>query len=74
LFLNLPKPERVSAPVLALGAECDASITHAEVRATAAAYRTTAEFLPGLGHNMMLEPGWEAVADRIHTWLGARGL
>jgi hypothetical protein len=27
-----------------------------------------------MGHNMMLEPGWAAVADRIHTWLGTRRL
>ncbi len=22
-----------------------------------------------MGHNMMLEPGWPAVATRIHDWL-----
>jgi len=27
-----------------------------------------------MGHNMMLEPGWAAVAERIDTWLSARGL
>jgi hypothetical protein len=29
---------------------------------------------PGMGHNMMLEPGWPAVAQRIDDWLVARGL
>jgi hypothetical protein len=27
-----------------------------------------------MGHNMMLEPGWAAVAERIQTWLQARDL
>jgi hypothetical protein len=27
-----------------------------------------------MGHNMMVEPGWAAVAERIHSWLGGRGL
>jgi hypothetical protein len=44
------------------------------VHATARAYRTEAEFFPNMGHNMMLEPGWAAVAERIHNWLCARGL
>jgi hypothetical protein len=42
--------------------------------ATARAYRTKAEFFPNMGHDMMLEPGWVAVAERIHTWLGTHGL
>jgi len=39
------------------------------VRATARAYHTQAEIFPNLGHDMMLEPGWVAVAERMHTWL-----
>ncbi|MGB3332810.1 MAG: alpha/beta hydrolase [Mycobacterium sp.] len=74
LMLNLPHPKRVSTPLLVLGAEVDGAHTCKEVRATASAYGTEAEFFPGMGHNMMLEPGWEAVAERIHNWLGARGL
>jgi hypothetical protein len=27
-----------------------------------------------MGHDMMLEPGWAAVAERIHAWLGTLGL
>ena len=40
----------------------------------ARAYCTEAVFFPNMGHNMMLEPGWAAVAERIHRWLGAQGL
>ena len=74
LFLNLPRPRRVSAPVLVLGADLDGAHTREEVLATASAYRTEADFFAGMGHNMMLEPGWDAVADRIDSWLGTRGL
>jgi pimeloyl-ACP methyl ester carboxylesterase len=74
LLLNLPRPQRVTAPVLVLGAEEDGAHTQNEVRATGRAYRTQAEFFPAMGHNMMLEPGWEAVAERIDSWLRTRGL
>jgi pimeloyl-ACP methyl ester carboxylesterase len=73
-FRNLPRPEIVTAPVLVLGAECDGAFTADEVRATARAYRTEAEFFPNMGHDMMLEPGWAAVAERIHAWLQTRDL
>jgi pimeloyl-ACP methyl ester carboxylesterase len=72
--LNLPKPNRVSTPVLVLGGEDDTCFTQEEVRATARAYRTEAEIFPSIGHDVMLEPKWTAVAERIHTWLGTRGL
>jgi pimeloyl-ACP methyl ester carboxylesterase len=73
-FLNLPKPDRVNTPMLVLGAQCDRSVTPREVRATARAYQTQAQIFPGMGHDMMLEPGWTAVAERIDDWLCARGL
>lgn len=74
LMLNLPRPARITAPLLVLGAEQDGAHTRKEVQATARAYGTEAEFFPGMGHNMMLEPGWESVAERIHNWLVSRGL
>jgi pimeloyl-ACP methyl ester carboxylesterase len=74
LMLNLPRPRRVITPLLVLGAECDNCFTPKEVRATARAYRTEAEIFPDMGHDMMLEPGWPAVAERIHEWLGAHEL
>jgi pimeloyl-ACP methyl ester carboxylesterase len=73
-LLNLPRPKRVTTPLLVLGARDDGSVTGKEVLATARAYRTDAEIFPNMGHDMMLECGWAAVAERIHAWLGARGL
>jgi pimeloyl-ACP methyl ester carboxylesterase len=74
LLLRLPRPKRVTTPLLVLGADEDTAHTRKELVATARAYGTQAEFFPGIGHNMMLEPGWAAVAERIDTWLGMRGL
>jgi pimeloyl-ACP methyl ester carboxylesterase len=74
LVLSLPRPKRVTTPLLVLGADEDGAHTRKEVLATARAYCTEAEFIPNMGHNMMLEPGWAAVAERIHTWLGAHRL
>jgi pimeloyl-ACP methyl ester carboxylesterase len=73
-FRDLARPHRVTAPMLVLGAELDGFFSMREVQATARAYRTTAEFFPAMGHNMMLEPGWAAVADRVDTWLRGQGL
>jgi pimeloyl-ACP methyl ester carboxylesterase len=70
----LPQPDHVKTPMLVLGAESDGFVGADLVHATALAYGTTAEIVSGMGHNMMVEPGWGAVADRIIGWLGERGL
>jgi pimeloyl-ACP methyl ester carboxylesterase len=74
LMFNLPRPGRIKTKLLILGALDDGATSPKEVLATARAYRADAEFFPDMGHNMMLEPGWFTVAERIHTWLGAEGL
>ncbi len=74
LLLRLPRPKRVKTPILVLGAEEDGAHTREEILATARAYGTEAEFFPDMGHNMMLEPGWAAVAECIDAWLSRRGL
>ena len=60
--------------VVYLGADQDGAHTRKEILATARAYGTEAEFFPDMGHNMMLEPGWAAVAERIDSWLGTHAL
>ncbi len=74
LFFSLPRPERVKTPVLVLGAANDRVFSVAEQKATARAYGTKAEIFPHMAHDMMLEPGWQVVADRILTWLASRRL
>jgi alpha-beta hydrolase superfamily lysophospholipase len=74
MMRNLPKLKHVMVPVLVLGGQRDGTVTIEELHSTARAYRTTAEVLPNMGHDMMLEPGWATVAERIHNWLTASGL
>ncbi len=74
MFRDLPEPQRVTTPMLVLGAEADRALAQDEVRATARAYGTDAQFFGDMGHDMMLEPGWRSVAERIIQWLGHRGL
>lgn len=69
LVLNLPKPQKVRTTMLVLGAERDSVFSVAEVEATARAYNTKAEIFEGMAHDMMLEPGWQSVAERIVGWL-----
>jgi pimeloyl-ACP methyl ester carboxylesterase len=67
--LDLPKPARVKTPLLILGAERDNMIAPSEIEATARAYHTQAQIIPGVAHNSMLEQRWQGVADRILAWL-----
>ena len=73
-ILNLPRPQKIQTPLLVLGAENDRVFTPAEQQRTARAYKTEAILYPDMAHDMMLERGWESVADRILNWLSSRNL
>lgn len=74
MMLRLPRPKRVRAPVRVLGGVEDNIFPPGEIERTARAYGTTATLYPGMGHNLMHEPGWEAVAAGVLAWLAERGL
>jgi alpha-beta hydrolase superfamily lysophospholipase len=75
LLLNLPRPKRVKGtPILVLGAERDRIFPRAQEERTARAYNSTAEFFPGMAHDMMVEKDWKRVAERIIAWLKEKGL
>jgi pimeloyl-ACP methyl ester carboxylesterase len=74
LFVSLPKPRKVKTPVCVIAAENDAMFSTGEEQATALAYNTVADIVPGMAHGMMLEPEWQSVADRIISWLNEKGL
>lgn len=63
-----PKPI-TNTPLLVLGAANDNAISPNEIEATAKKHKTDHEFVPNIAHDMMLEDGWQAVADRILKWL-----
>ena len=70
LFLDLPpSTPMLDVPVLVLGAENDSFVYRGGLETAADTYRTKAEIFPGMAHAMMLDLGWESVAERIHGWL-----
>lgn len=74
LGLNLVRTKKIKTPLLVLGARDDTVISNGDVEKTARAYATTAEFFPHMAHDMMLEKGWQAVAERITKWLEEKKL
>ncbi len=74
MMFRRPRPDRVTVPMLVMGAGRDRIFTVEEVEATARAYGTSAVIFPEMAHDMMLEPGWEQVADAVVDWMGDLGL
>ena len=72
LGLNLVQTQRVRAPLLIIGAEKDTVIFPSMVQATARRYGTKATIFPDMAHDIMLEAGWEKVAETILKWLQAK--
>jgi alpha-beta hydrolase superfamily lysophospholipase len=69
MVFTLPKPALIRTPMLVLGGELDRTFTVGEVRKTARAYGVEAEIFDGMGHDLMLDVGWERVADRVGEWV-----
>lgn len=74
IFITLPKPKRVKAPVLVMAGEKDNLFSVKEGQQTAQAYRTRCEVIPNVAHGMMLDVGWQQAADRMIAWLNEQGL
>ena len=74
VVLNLPKPARVTTPLIVLGAARDNMLKPREIEATARAYNTQSEIIADVAHDSMLESGWQSVAERILVWLKEREL
>ena len=74
VILNLPRTGKITTPLLVLGAADDAMFSRGQIESAARIYGTQAHFFQNTAHDMMLEPGWQAVADRMLKWLNERGL
>ncbi len=73
MLLQRPKPKLDDTPVLVLGAADDMIFTQKEVDRTARTFGTEARIYLDMAHDMMLEAGWETVAERIDNWLSQQG-
>lgn len=73
-FLARAQPHKVKSPMLVIGAGSDRFFTQAQIEGTARSYNTTARMFPNMAHDMMLEAGWQDVADCILGWLAERGI
>lgn len=74
MIFSLPKPARVKTPLLVMGGGSDRIFTQNEFRSTARAYHTQAVIFPNQPHDLMLETGWQEVADHILNWLKQQGI
>ena len=67
-------PGKVDSPVLVVGSETDGLVSPGATRKTARKLNAELEMLPGIGHMMVLDRGWEAAARRINKFLTDQGL
>jgi alpha-beta hydrolase superfamily lysophospholipase len=75
MLLDPPRPGREKIPVLVMGGARDTIYTRKEFEAAARTYGTTpAEIFPHMAHDLMLEEGWQSVADRMLSWFGELGV
>ena len=63
-----------AVPLLVIGTQYDELIPSGQVEMTARTYGVDAHILPDLGHGMMLERGWQRVAELVLGWLRAQDL
>ncbi len=72
-LFNLPRVASVAdIPLLVIGTQHDELIPSGQVEMTARTYGVAAHILPDLGHGMMLERGWQRVAELMLEWLLAQ--
>ena len=58
--------------MLVLGVLGDRICRPDDVAATAKHHAVSAMLLPGMAHMMMLEPGWETIADAVIDWIATQ--
>ena len=69
MVYNLPRPSRIKAPVLVVGAENDALIGVSKIKKTARDFNAEWKIFPNMAHDIMLEPRWRDAALYIADWL-----
>jgi len=69
MIYHLPKPRLVKTPLLILGAENDIIVPPKEIGKTARSFNADYKIFPNVAHDLMLERGWQTVADFMIDWL-----
>lgn len=70
LTLHLPPARpRVPVPMLVLGTPDDRLVPIGDVRRTARRYDAELAEFPGMGHDLMLDAGWEQPFETMRAWL-----
>lgn len=65
---------RVRCPLLVVSGDDDGYVPLSRARKVAARYGAPLRVLPGRGHVMMREPGWDEAASEIASWLESAAL
>src|ERR1700682_230615 len=65
MLMRFSQPRRSNIPTLTMVGDQDCFFTVAVARKVAAYHRAEFEVFDGMGHDLMLDVGWESVADRI---------
>jgi non-heme chloroperoxidase len=60
---------KVKCPMLVIAAEQDRFVPARVVARIAKRYGAQLEVIPGHGHIVTMEPGWESLADRVAAWI-----
>lgn len=68
VFLKLPKVKQLPVPVIIIGAEKDYLISVADTKRMAIRYGLSPKIVEGASHCLMLETGWEEVAEDIRKF------
>jgi hypothetical protein len=71
MLFDRPDVDRIrgKCPMLVMGAGKDAILSAEDVTETARAYQAPYHMVPAMGHDMMLDVGWESVARHMADWI-----
>jgi pimeloyl-ACP methyl ester carboxylesterase len=69
LGLDLVRTKKINTPLLVIGAGKDKAVSIKSVKKTAKIYGVSPLIFDDLGHDMMLEPEYKKVADKIENWI-----
>jgi pimeloyl-ACP methyl ester carboxylesterase len=69
LLFALPKWKKINTKMLILGAEDDFLFSPKQMMGVAERYNSELVMFNGMGHDLMLDNGWENVADTINIWI-----